>query len=168
MWRTLPNTARTLRATEARLERIYSAAYHGLKGDRLAVAAGMLPSEYRQLRQFDPMVEMAELKGAADAELALSTKMLEAANAGDAKAALAVLQHRHDWTAKKELSIDVQQQISITDALKEAQGRVLEGSAAPRSSLPNHSPAVLVANLVARDQPSLTHADYADHAEADL
>jgi hypothetical protein len=36
-------------ATEARLNKIYEAAKLGLKGDALALASGMLPTEYRQL-----------------------------------------------------------------------------------------------------------------------
>jgi len=44
-----PYEARKLEATEARLQRIYDAAKLGLKGDTLALAAGMMPTEYRQL-----------------------------------------------------------------------------------------------------------------------
>jgi hypothetical protein len=42
------------------------------------------------------------------------------------KAALAVLQHQHGWVAKQQLSIDVEQRISITAALETAQQRVVE------------------------------------------
>ena len=49
MFQSLPLTVRKLEATEARLESIYNAARMGLKGDSLALAAGMLPTEYRQL-----------------------------------------------------------------------------------------------------------------------
>jgi hypothetical protein len=51
----------------------------------------------------------------------------DAARAGDAKAALAILQHAHGWTAKQEISIDVYQKISITQALQEAKERVIDG-----------------------------------------
>jgi hypothetical protein len=57
---------RKLEATEARLQRIYDAAKLGLKGDTLALAAGMRPTEYRQLTQLDPIAEYAEQKGKAD------------------------------------------------------------------------------------------------------
>ena len=61
MFYSIPYEPRKLQATEGRLEAIYAAAKLGLKGDALALAAGMLPTEYRQLTQFDPIAEMAEL-----------------------------------------------------------------------------------------------------------
>ena len=118
---------RKLEATEARLQRIYNAAKLGLKGDTLALAAGMMPTEYRQLTQLDPIAEMAELKGKADGEMELSTILHKAAADGDAKAALEILKHQHGWVAKQQLSIDVEQRISITAALEQAQQRVIEG-----------------------------------------
>ena len=118
---------RKLEATEARLERIYNAAKLGLKGDTLALAAGMMPTEYRQLTQLDPIAEMAELKGKADGEMELSNILHKAAADGDAKAALEILKHQHGWVAKQQLSIDVEQRISITAALEQAQQRVIEG-----------------------------------------
>ena len=123
----LPLTARKLEATESRLQAIYDAAKLGLKGDSLALAAGMLPQEYRQLCEFDPVAHMAALKGRADGELQASRRLHEAAEDGDAKAALAILQHAHGWTAKQEISIDVYQKISITQALQQAQERVIDG-----------------------------------------
>lgn len=128
MFQNLPYEPRQLKATEARLTAIYDAAYLGLKGNNLAIAAGMLPSEYRQLCQLDPIAEMAELKGRADSETANSRALHAAAQAGDAKAALAILQHRHDWTAKQEISVDVYTKISITQALADANARVIEGT----------------------------------------
>jgi hypothetical protein len=70
---------------------------------------------------------MAEQKGRADSEIEASSHLREAARAGDAKAALAILQHSHGWTAKQEISIDVYQKISITQALEQAQSRVIDG-----------------------------------------
>jgi len=127
MFKSLPFTARKVEATEARLQAIYDAAALGLKGDSLALAAGMLPQEYRQLCQLDPVAEMAELKGRADSEREASAFLRDAARNGDAKAALAILQHAHGWTAKQEISIDVYQKISITQALQEAKERVIDG-----------------------------------------
>ena len=118
---------RKLEATEARLERIYNAAKLGLKGDTLALAAGMRPTEYRQLTQLDPIAEYAEQKGKADGEMELSAILHKAAADGDAKAALEILKHQHGWVAKQQLSIDVEQRISITAALEQAQQRVIEG-----------------------------------------
>jgi len=123
----LPFTPRTLQATESRLQRIYDAAKLGLKNDNLALAAGMLPTEYRQLCQFDPVAEMAALKGKADGEREMSTVLMKSAIDGDAKSALAMLQHAHGWTAKTEISLDVYQKISITQALADAQQRVTQG-----------------------------------------
>jgi len=127
MFLSIPNTPRQLRATEQRLQAIYDAASLGLKGDALALAAGMLPSEYRQLCQMDPLAEVAALKGKADAEVKLSQVMHAAALEGDTKAALAILQNRHDWTPKQEINVDVHTRISITQALQAAQERVIEG-----------------------------------------
>jgi len=118
---------RKLEATEARLQRIYDAAKLGLKGDTLALAAGMRPTEYRQLTQLDPIAEYAEQKGKADGEMELSAILHKAAADGDAKAALEILKHTHGWVAKQQLSIDVEQRISITAALEQAQHRVIEG-----------------------------------------
>jgi hypothetical protein len=118
---------RKLEATEARLQRIYDAAKLGLKGDTLALAAGMRPTEYRQLTQLDPIAEYAEQKGKADGEMELSNILHKAAADGDAKAALEILKHQHGWVAKQQLSIDVEQRISITAALEQAQHRVIEG-----------------------------------------
>ena len=116
---------RKLQATEARLEAIMKAAKLGLKGDALALAAGMTPTEYRQLVLFDPIAEYAELKGRADGEREMSEVLHLAAKEGDSKAALAILQHQHGWVAKQQLSIDVEQRISITAALESAQQRVI-------------------------------------------
>jgi hypothetical protein len=125
-FQSFPYEIRKLEATEARLERIYNASKLGLKGDSLALAAGMLPTEYRQLTQLDPIAEMAELKGRADGEMEMSTVLHNAAKEGDAKAALEILKHQHGWVAKQQLSIDVEQRISITAALEQAQARVIE------------------------------------------
>jgi hypothetical protein len=127
MFKSLPFEARSLVATEARLQRIYDAAALGLKGDALALAAGMLPVEYRRLCQMDAMASMAEAKGRADSEVEIATYLREAARNGDAKAALAILQHTHGWVAKQQLQVDVTQQISISAALREAESRVIDG-----------------------------------------
>jgi DNA-binding transcriptional MocR family regulator len=56
----------------------------------------------------------------------MSELLHQAAQQGDAKAALAILQNVHGWVAKQAISVDVNQQISITAALQEAQRRVLD------------------------------------------
>ena len=126
MFETLPYEPRQLRATEDRLARIYRAAKLGLKGDNLALAAGMLPKEYARLKQFDEIAEYAELKGRAEGEREMSHLLHQAAAQGDAKAALAILQNVHGWVAKQAITVDVNQSISITAALQEAERRVLD------------------------------------------
>ena len=125
----LPYEPRRLQATEARLEAIYNAARKGLKGDTLALAAGMTPTEYRALCQFDPLAALAEEKGRADGEMEMAGVLREAALGGDAKAALDILKHVHGWVAKQAVQVEVNQTISITSALQEAQRRVIEGLA---------------------------------------
>ena len=124
MFESLPFAPRQVKATESRLRSIYDAARAGLRGDALAFAAGMLPVEYRQLTQLDPVVELAEQKGRADSEVEMSTIMRNAALAGDAKMALEFLKHKHDWVAKQQVQVDVTQQISIITALEQAQQRL--------------------------------------------
>jgi hypothetical protein len=125
MLTSLPFEPRVLQATEARLMAIYEAAKIGLRGDALAFKAGMLPIEYRRLTALDPIVEMAELKGRAEGEAQLSQVLHAAALDGDARVALEILKHKHDWVAKQSVQIDVVAQISITDALAQARQRVL-------------------------------------------
>ena len=125
----LPYEPRRLQATEARLEAIYNAARKGLKGDTLALASGMTPTEYRALCQFDPLAALAEEKGRADGEMEMAGVLYDAAKDGDAKAALDILKHVHGWVAKQAVQVEVNQTISITSALQEAQRRVIDGVA---------------------------------------
>ena len=129
MFKSLPFAPRVVKATEQRLNAIYAASNLGLKGDSLALAAGMLPTEYRQLCQFDPLAEMAAQKGKADNEMQTARRLNEASEQGDAKASLAILQHVHGWTARQEISVDVYQKISVITALEEARARVIDGQA---------------------------------------
>ena len=124
VFRDLPITARELKATPAMLERIYEGAKLGLRGDSLALAAGMLPVELARLKLMDPIAEIAEMKGRADSEMTMSKTLYEAAEAGDSKAALEFLRHRHEWVAKQQVQVDVAQSISITAALEMAEKRV--------------------------------------------
>ena len=124
MFKSLPLTIRKIEATEARLNRIYDAAKLGLKGDSLALAAGMRPEEFRQLCELDPLAQLAVQKGKADGELQMSQVLHNAALDGDAKAALEILRHQHDWVAKQQVQVDVNQQISILGALREAEQRL--------------------------------------------
>ena len=90
----------------------------------LALAAGMLPVELARLKLMDPIAEIAEMKGRADSEMTMSRTLYEAAEGGDAKAALEFLRHRHEWQAAQRIQVDVAQSISITAALEMAEKRV--------------------------------------------
>ena len=121
---TIPFTPTVVRATEARLERIYDAAKNGLKGDSLALAAGMTPKDYRALCEMDENAHLAALKGKADAELEHATLLAEASRQGDAKASLAILQNVHGWTAKQEVSVTSTHNINIRDLIAERLSRI--------------------------------------------
>jgi hypothetical protein len=56
----------------------------------------------------------------------MSTVLHNAAREGDAKAALEILKHQHGWVAKQQISVDIEQRISITQALEQATTRVIE------------------------------------------
>jgi hypothetical protein len=122
----LPFTPERVEATEARLEAIYEAAKYGLKGDSLALRAGLTPAQYRRLAEFDPLVEMAEMKGRADGEWSAAQTLHLAAQQGDATAALNILKHQHGWVAKQQIDVNVDQQISVIAALEKAQQRVID------------------------------------------
>jgi len=122
----LPLVINEIRATEAVLNRIYDAAKIGLKGDNLALAAGLLPKAYRQLCELDPLAQLAEEKGRAEGEMALTQVLHTAALEGDAKIALEILKHQHGWVAKQAITVDVNQQISILGALAEAERRAAD------------------------------------------
>ncbi len=129
MFRDLPVRARELKATPEMLERIYDAARLGLRGESLALAAGMLPAELARLKIMDPIADVAEMKGRADSEMEMSRVVFDAAQAGDSKAALEFLRHRHDWVAKTNVQVDVNTQISVVAALEAANGRLQRGLA---------------------------------------
>ena len=149
-------------ATEARLEAIYEAARYGLKGDSLALAAGLTPAQYRRLAEFDALVEIAEMKGRADGELSAAKTMYNAAASGDARAALDILKHNHGWKAAHSVEITVEGQISITAALEKAQSRVIEGlyTELPRIEDNNRAAAnLLSAGRDGSDEPAVV-AEY--------
>jgi hypothetical protein len=126
MFESFPLSIRQIKATESRLKAIYDAAKLGLSGDTLALAAGMLPAEFRALCQLDPVAEHAAVKGKADGELEMSMVLHEAARNGDAKAALEILKHKHDWVAKQQINVDVEQRISVIAALEQGEKRVID------------------------------------------
>lgn len=159
----LPFAPERPEATEARLEAIYEAARYGLKGDSLAMAAGLTPAQYRRLAEFDALVEIAEMKGRADGELSAARTLYNAAANGDAKAALEILKHQHGWVAKQQIDVNVDQQISITAALEKAQSRVMEGlyTELPRvkDSIPHAAANLLSAGRDGLDEPAVVAGD---------
>jgi len=126
MFRDLPIRARELKATPAVLERIYEGARLGLKGESLALAAGLLPEEFARLKLMDRTAEIAEMKGRADSEMSMSRVVFDAAEGGDAKAALEFLRHRHSWVATQRMEVEGSMQISITAALEQAEKRMAQ------------------------------------------
>jgi hypothetical protein len=126
MFESFPLSIRQVKATESRLKAIYDAAKLGLSGDSLALTAGMLPAEYRILCQLDPVAEHAAIKGKADGEREMSMVLHEAARNGDARAALEILKHKHDWVAKQQINVDVEQRISVIAALEQGEKRVID------------------------------------------
>ena len=58
---------------------------------------------------------------------------------GDAKMALEKLRFQHQWVAKQQIDINVDQQISITGALEQAERRVLEAVWTDVSALEDQS-----------------------------
>ena len=124
VFRSLPFTARPIKATEAVLERIYTAARKGARGNRLAFEAGLLPVELKRLQEFDPLAQMAEDLARAELESEMEGVVIEAARGGDAKAAMDILKHRFDWKAAQVVQLDITQQISVIDALAQADQRL--------------------------------------------
>ena len=124
IFHSIPFEARPIKATEAVLERLYSAARAGMKDKSLALTAGLLPIELNRLAEFDPFVNQVIDAGRAELEREMAGTLIDAARAGDAKAALDVLKHVHKWTAPQSISVEVNQTISILGALEQAQARV--------------------------------------------
>jgi hypothetical protein len=148
----LPFTPERVEATEARLEAIYEAAKYGLKGDSLALRAGLTPAQYRRLAEFDPLVEMAEMKGRADGEWFAARTLHTAAQQGDATAALNILKHQHGWVSKQAVEVSVDGQISVIAALEKAQQRVIDAIYTEVESAPTPSNPLITTQVgVARD-----------------
>jgi len=101
-------TPKEVRATEETLDKLYEASVLGLKGASLAYHAGLTLREFRQIEQLDSRVEFAIVAGKADSEREMASVLRSAALNGDAKTALEVLKHKHEWastqTIKQELT----------------------------------------------------------------
>ena len=126
MFRDIAFTPRQVVADDGLLERVYEASREGLKGDALAYRVGLLPEEYRSLKQLAVGLGVVEEKGRADAEGEIARNLFETAKS-DWKAGLAVLQHKFGWVAEQTVNVNATHRISILDALTEAQREVFEG-----------------------------------------
>lgn len=124
MFYSYPDTTVQIKATQARLDAIYNASKKGLKEDAIAFAVGLIPQHYRQLMQLDPRVELAAQKGRADGEMEMSTVLHELAMKGDVKAASMILTHVYKWQQPQNVTISVEGNISITQALERANKRI--------------------------------------------
>jgi HemY protein len=85
---------------------------HGLWGkaqQMLEQVAPRITDKELQRQAWRALAELAEQKGRADGEYAMSAKLHEAAEGGDARAALEILKHAHGWVAKQQVQIDVAQ-----------------------------------------------------------
>ena len=136
----LPFRPKVVKATERMLDAIYAAAYAGLKGDRLATAAGMSPQDLNHLLELDPLAKEYELRGRTDSELEHANLLAKASREGDAKASLAILQHVHGWTAKQSIDVSGEALSSLQvvfvgqDQLPPPQqGRTLEHTVPPET-----------------------------------
>lgn len=100
---TFPNRTRPIKATEAVLDRITHAAALGLKGDALALAAGMLPNQLEELLVNDREVEMIIRRAKYDKVVALASRLDAASAAGDTKATMTLLNKLTDgeWEPKQ-------------------------------------------------------------------
>jgi hypothetical protein len=126
MWKSLTTVERRVVAEDAVLDALYAAARLGMSGDKMALAAGITPEEWRSLRALDGRVELVELKGSADGEMVCAKAVMGAAEGGDVNAALAMLKHRHDWVATQRVEVR-EGRISVLEALEMADRRVVEG-----------------------------------------
>ena len=120
-----------LKATQNVLDAVYEAAHAGLRGDTLALAAGLLPAEYRELSVRDDLVDLAIAKGRADSEMEAASIINKAVKAGDTGMALEKRKHKHEWAATSRMDVSVSQEVSILAALEAAELRVLEYKECP-------------------------------------
>jgi hypothetical protein len=131
MMRSLPWRATPVRATERVLEAVYKAAYAGISDKRLPTVAGLDPMEYQRLYELDPQVREHYLRGRADSELEHALMLAQASREGDAKASLAILQHVHGWTAKQQIELSGDANVTLDLALDGLASNLLAKIRAP-------------------------------------
>jgi hypothetical protein len=97
----IENRVNKIKATQDELDRIFDAAYKGLSGDALAIAAGFMPVDFNILCQSDSKAAEAVIYGRAQNEADISGVLMNNALNGDTKAATTVLTHKHGWKPAK-------------------------------------------------------------------
>jgi len=106
------------KATEKELLDIYDAAFRGLKGDTLAIAAGFLPVDFNRLCEFDDKAAETVVRARADSEAAISGVLHQNALNGDTKAGMFLTTHLHGWKpAKPENDGSHEMRIIVENAL---------------------------------------------------
>lgn len=130
---TIPVRVRPIKATEKVLENISNAAALGLKGDALALAAGLRPVELAQLVANDPEVELL-LQTAKVGKVVELAKRLDAASAaGDTKATMTLLNKLTDgdWEPQQQAAVfganGITINITSVKPAVEIEGNVIDG-----------------------------------------
>jgi len=100
-------TPKEVKATGETLDKLYEAAVLGLKDASLAYHAGLTLREFRQMEQLDSRVEFAIVAGKADSEREMASVLRRAALKGDAKTALEVLKHKHEWASTQTIKQEI-------------------------------------------------------------
>lgn len=100
---TIPHEPRAIKATEKVLTNLADAAALGLKGDALALAAGLHPSELAQLITNDPQVDMLVRTAKTRKVFELAKRLDSASATGDTKATMTLLNKLTDgdWEPKQ-------------------------------------------------------------------
>ena len=100
---TLRNDIRPIKATELVLDKITKAAALGLKGDALAIAAGLRPHQLAQLIANDADVELIVQTAKYQKVVQLAERLDAASEGGDTKATMTLLNKLTDgdWEPKQ-------------------------------------------------------------------
>ena len=115
-----PEPRKRIEVPQLVIDKIYDAAYKGLRNDKLANACGFTAEELFFLRGANAFVDRAIRQAAADNEMDMGEVLINNAMAGDTKAAVAMLTHRHDWMPAKPADEGNQQlTITVVNALPE-------------------------------------------------
>ena len=105
---------RVIKATPELLDSLFEAAKLGMTGDALAYAVGIVPVELRQLQEFDPSINHVIGQARAQSELRMARVLFADAEAGNAKSALEVLKHKHNWVAQQSIKHEGGVQLILT------------------------------------------------------